>query len=150
MQAHLIDFAIVTALKIERDAVLSRLDEYKVIKEDFEPQVYYHGYVSIPGTTQRYTVVVTMLLDMGNDEAATATTRLLQRWQPVNLFMVGIAGGVRGRVDLGDVVVAKFVFYYQYSGHVKVSLALDLRKKISPTTTSGLEPQNLLKFCPEY
>lgn len=32
----------------------------------------------------------------------------------------------------------------------KVSPTLNLRKKISPTTTSGLEPQNLLKFCPEY
>ncbi|MBW4472433.1 MAG: SAVED domain-containing protein [Stenomitos rutilans HA7619-LM2] len=113
MQAHLVDFAIVTALKIERDAVLSRLNEYEVIKEDFEPQVYYHGYVSIPGTSERYTVVVTLLLDMGNDEAATATTRLLQRWQPANLLMVGIAGGVRDKADLGDVVVAKFVFYYE-------------------------------------
>ncbi len=113
MQTNSVDFAIVTALKVERDAVLSRLDEYEVIKEDFEPQVYYYGYVSIPGTTERYTVVVTLLLDMGNDEAATATTRLLQRWQPVNVFMVGIAGGVRGKVELGDVVVAKFVFYYE-------------------------------------
>lgn len=32
----------------------------------------------------------------------------------------------------------------------KVSPALNLGKKISPTTTSGLEPQNLFKFCPEY
>jgi hypothetical protein len=32
----------------------------------------------------------------------------------------------------------------------KVSPALNLGKKISPTAISGLEPQNLLKFCPEY
>ena len=113
MQTYLVDFAIVTALKVERDAVLSRLDEYEVIKEDFEPQVYYRGSIKIPGTSECYTIVVTLLLDMGNDEAATATTRLLQRWQPANLFMVGIAGGVRGKVELGDVVVAKFVFYYE-------------------------------------
>jgi nucleoside phosphorylase len=108
-----VDFAIVTALKVERDAVLSRLDEYEVVKEDFEPQVYYRGSIKIPGTSERYTVVVTLLLDMGNDEAAIATTRLLQRWKPANLLMVGIAGGVRGKVELGDVVVAKFVFYYE-------------------------------------
>ena len=113
MQPYLVDFAIVTALKVERDAVLSRLDEYEVVKEDFEPQVYYRGSIKILGTSECYTVVVTLLLDMGNDEAATATTRLLQRWQPANLFMVGIAGGVRGKVELGDVVVAKFVFYYE-------------------------------------
>jgi len=113
MQTDPVDFAIVTALKVERDAVLSRFDEHELIKEDFEPQVYYYGYVSIPGKTERYTVVLMLLLDIGNDEAATATTRLLQRWQPANLLMVGIAGGVRGKVELGDVVVAKFVFYYE-------------------------------------
>ncbi|MBD0347138.1 MAG: SAVED domain-containing protein, partial [Coleofasciculus sp. Co-bin14] len=37
----------------------------------------------------------------------------LNRWHPSNVLMLGIAGGVRGKVELGDVVVAKFVFYYE-------------------------------------
>ncbi len=32
----------------------------------------------------------------------------------------------------------------------KVSPALNLGKKIPPTSESGFEPQNLLKFCPDY
>ncbi len=108
-----IDFAFVTALKIERDAVLSRLDKYEVIQDDYEPLTYYYGHVNIPGSDEQYTVVVIGLLDMGNDEAAIATTKLLQRWHPENAMMVGIAGGVRDKVELGDVVVSKFAYYYE-------------------------------------
>lgn len=109
-----IDFAVVTALKLERDAVLKRLDEgYKSVQEDKEPLTYYYGQVTIPASGERYTVVVVMLLGMGNDEAAVATTRLIQRWQPEHVLMVGIAGGVPGKVSLGDVVVAESCYYYE-------------------------------------
>ena len=113
MQSSSVDFAIVTALKIERDAVLNRLDEYEIVQDDFEPLTYYYGHVDLPASAERYVIVLMLLLDMGNDEAATATTRLLHRWHPANLLMVGIAGGVQGKVELGDVVVARFVFYYE-------------------------------------
>jgi nucleoside phosphorylase len=108
-----VDFAIITALRVERDAVRQRFDTCEVVLEDFEPLVYYGGHVNIPSTDECYTVVLVELLNMGNDEAAVATTKLLQRWQPKNLIMVGIAGGVREKVDLGDVVVSKFCYYYE-------------------------------------
>jgi len=113
MRNNSIDVAIITAIRIERDAVRNRLDSYDVVQEDFEPLTYYRGRVNIPGSDEYYTVVLIGLLDMGNNEAAVATTKLLQRWQPANLMMVGIAGGVRGKVKLGDVVVSKFCHYYE-------------------------------------
>ncbi|WP_204103267.1 MULTISPECIES: hypothetical protein [Spirulina sp. CCY15215] len=108
-----VDFGIVTALKIERDALLKRLDSYKEIKDENEPLPFYLGQIAIPGSTEYYTIVVCLLLDMGNNEAAVATTRLIQRWQPAHVLMVGIAGGIRGKVELGDVVVARYSFYYE-------------------------------------
>ncbi len=57
--------------------------------------------------------MVITLLEMGNQEAAIASMEVLRRWQPENVIMVGIAGGVPDKVTLGDVVVAKFVFYYE-------------------------------------
>lgn len=113
METGSVDFVIVTALKIERDAILKRLDSYKPIQDDFEPITYYYGSLSIPSSGENYTVVVIMLLDMGNDEAAVGTTRAIQRWQPANVLMVGIAGGVPKKVALGDVVVADFCYYYE-------------------------------------
>ena len=109
-----IDFAVVTALKLEREALLKRLDEgYQSLQEDNEPLTYYYGHVTIPSSGERYTVVVVMLLGMGNEEAAVATTRVIQRWQPEHVLMVGIAGGVPGKVALGDVVVTDSIYYYE-------------------------------------
>jgi nucleoside phosphorylase len=109
-----IDFAIITALKIERDAVLRRMDDgYETVQEDTEPLTFYLGHITIPSSGERYSVVVVMLLGLGNEEAAVATTRLIHRWQPDHVLMVGIAGGVPGKVSLGDVVVADSVHYYE-------------------------------------
>jgi nucleoside phosphorylase len=60
-------------------------------------------------------VVVVQLLDMGNVEAAVAATRIIQRWLPQNILMVGIAGGVRTKVALGDVVVSQYCYYYEFA-----------------------------------
>lgn len=68
---------------------------------------------NIPTTGEHYEVVVVMSLGMGNEEAAYVTMATIERWRPENVIMVGIAGGVRGKVGLGDIVVANSVFYYE-------------------------------------
>ncbi|BAZ18987.1 putative nucleoside phosphorylase (plasmid) [Calothrix sp. NIES-4071] len=113
MKNNSVDFAIITALRVERDAVRERLDTCEIVQDDFDPLTYYYGRVNIPGSDEYYTVVLVGLLNMGNNSAAVATTRLLQRWETKNLMMVGIAGGVREKVDLGDVVVSQFCHYYE-------------------------------------
>src|SRR5207237_4113163 len=105
IQSPPVDFAFVTALPIERDALLRRLERREVVQDDFEPLTYYRGRISIPTTGEYYEVVVVMLLGMGNDEAAVSTVRVIDRWRPAYIFMVGIAGGVPGKVSLGDVVI---------------------------------------------
>lgn len=113
MMPDQIDFAIVTALQIERKAVTDRLSDLVSIQEDGEPITYYKGSVEKPGSAGKYRVVVTELLGVGNDEAAVATIRLVKRWNPSNVILVGIGGGVPGKVQLGDVVVAEHVYYYE-------------------------------------
>ena len=66
-----IDFAIVTALPIERDAILRRLEGREVIQDDFEPLTYYRGRISLPATGEYYEIVVVMLLGMGTRMLAT-------------------------------------------------------------------------------
>jgi nucleoside phosphorylase len=108
-----IDFAIMTALQIERDAVRCRLDGYEAIQDEGDPHSYYYGYIKIPGSDERYSVVVVMCLGMGNDEAVATAMRVIERWQPSNIIMVGIGGGVPSKVALGDVVVGEFCYYYE-------------------------------------
>ncbi len=108
-----VDFAIITALPVERQAVVRRLTAYRKIQEAGEPLTFYLGHLDIPGEATPYSVVVTQLLDMGNLDAAATTVRVLQRYRPRNVLMVGIAGGVAGKVKLGDVVVARHACYYE-------------------------------------
>lgn len=108
-----IDFGIVTALNVECEAVRRRLESYETVQEDGDPHTYYYGNINVVGSDERYTVVVVKLLSMGNDEAVATAARLINRWQPANIIMVGIGGGVRGKVALGDVVVAEFSHYYE-------------------------------------
>jgi deoxycytidine triphosphate deaminase len=108
-----IDFAFVTALPKERDAVLKHLVSYKKVQFGFEPLTYYRGRINIPTTDEYYEVVVVMLLGMGTGEATIGAMAVIERWQPKNVIMVGIAGGVPSKVALGDIVVANFVFYYE-------------------------------------
>jgi deoxycytidine triphosphate deaminase len=111
-----IDFAFVTALPKERDALLKHLGPYKKVQFGFEPLTYYRGRIKIPitdATDEYYEVVVVMLLGMGTGEATIGAMSVIERWQPKNVIMVGIAAGVPGKVALGDIVVADFVFYYE-------------------------------------
>ena len=108
-----IDIAVITALPVERRAVVCRLDAVKKMQFDDEPLTFYGGLVTIPGEATPFTVVVTQLGDMGNADASVVATRVLQRWKPRNVLMVGIAGGVQDKVALGDVVVAQYAFYFE-------------------------------------
>jgi len=113
---HEVDFAIITALEIEAKAVVSRLKDRTVKRfEDKDIRTYHCGTVPIPGTDQRYRVVVITLPSMGTISAANAVTDTIVHWNPRYVLMVGIAGGIpQDDLDLGDVVVAEQVVGYDY------------------------------------
>jgi nucleoside phosphorylase len=108
-----IDFGIIAALAVEREALVRRLEDVEKMQPDGEPLTFYVGKVSVPGEGKPFTIVVTQLLDMGNADAGITTTRVIQRWRPRNVLMVGIAGGVKGKASLGDVAVAQYAYYYE-------------------------------------
>lgn len=108
-----IDFAVITALQVERDAVVRRLESCEKQQFDGDSLTYYVGTLKIPGEPQPYSVVVTQLLEMGISDAAIATTTVINRWHPRNVLMVGIAGGVRDKAALGDVLVSQYAYYYE-------------------------------------
>jgi nucleoside phosphorylase len=107
-----VDFLIITALPEERDAVLDLLAPHQKVQRTGSP-TYYRA--TIPGYAQDsvYAVAVTMLTQMGNVEAAQHTTQAIQDLAPDYILMVGIAGGVKQAVRLGDVIVAEQVLYYE-------------------------------------
>ena len=107
-----IDVLIVTALQEERDALLGLLPGARQVQRPGSP-TYYTASLQAPGRLRRPRIAVMMLTGMGNVIAAQQTTRALDDLAPAYLLMVGIAGGVRGRVRLGDVLIADQVLYYE-------------------------------------
>src|SRR6266508_263489 len=131
-----IDFLIVTALPEERDALLALLDSVQKIWNEGSP-TYYRAKIPAYATDGEYQVVVTMLNDMGNVEAAQHTTQAIHDLGPDYVLMVGIAGGVRGKVQLGDVIVARQVIYYE---HAKLTPAdLEARPSAYPADPTLLD-----------
>jgi nucleoside phosphorylase len=105
------DVLIVTALKVEREAVLAQLTNAVKIQKEDSP-TYYTSSVAV-GETQTYSIVVVSLLEMGNTEAAVRTASAIAEFKPRCVLMVGIAGGIESQVKLGDVIVANQIFYYE-------------------------------------
>ena len=108
-----VDFAIVTALQIEREAVVARLENVVRVSDPDDAYTFHIGTIPL-GDKSSYTAVVMQLLEMGNIEAAASATSLLGRGKPKHVLLVGIAAGIgKNGVRIGDVVVASSVYYYE-------------------------------------
>jgi nucleoside phosphorylase len=85
-----IDFGIVTALQVERDAVLGRLENYESLKPEDEPLPLYRGRINLPNQRGSYNVIVCLLLSIGTTDAGVAATKVLERYNPAKLLLVGV------------------------------------------------------------
>lgn len=107
-----VDFLIVTALSEERDAIIDLLGACRQIRIN-ESLICYITHLAVQGVQNNYTIAVTMLSQMGNVEAGIHTTRAINVLKPRCVLMVGIAAGIKGKVELGDVIVSTEVIYYE-------------------------------------
>jgi nucleoside phosphorylase/ankyrin repeat protein len=112
-----VDFIVITPMPEERDAVLDQLPGYEKVAASHEDiRVYYRAEIplTVKHGTACYRVVVVPLTSMGHTQAATSTNDAIRRWQPRNVLLVGIAGGIaKAGVNLGDVLIADQVADYE-------------------------------------
>jgi len=112
-----VDFAIITALDLECQAVVCRLQSHKI--QTFEAtdiRTYHRGVVPTENSNGSYEIVVVLLPSMGNEPSTAATTDVIQQFNPSYVLMVGIAGGIpQDDLALGDVVVADQIILYEYA-----------------------------------
>ncbi|WP_435593041.1 hypothetical protein [Nocardia sp. bgisy118] len=99
---------ILTALNIEQDAVLEHLVDTTVYEHD-------KGTLFDVGTIAGYPGhhVAVGVTGAGTTTAAALTERARAEFSPAVMMFVGIAGGLRGKLSIGDVVVATKVHSYQ-------------------------------------
>lgn len=100
--------AILTALPLEYNAVLTHLADVERLKHPRYGTRARRG--RLPGTPW-----YVALVDMGEGTltAATLTERVLSWLEPEAVLFVGVAGGLKDDIDLGDVVVATKVYAVQ-------------------------------------
>lgn len=101
-------FVILTALGVEQDAVLEHLVDIEVHEHD-------KGTLFDVGTIAghpRHRVAVG-ITGAGTTTAATLTERARAEFSPTVMMFVGIAGGRRDSLSIGDVVVATKIHSYQ-------------------------------------
>ena len=106
-----IDFLLVTALPEERDALLKLITPTEKIINN--TQVIFLGKLINPKLGRSQQIAIIMLPQMGNVDAGIFTTIAIDYLQPDYVFMVGIAGGVKGKTGLGDVLISTEVIYYE-------------------------------------
>jgi nucleoside phosphorylase len=108
-----IDFAIITAIKIERLAVLKcfGIDE-DIDRSPKEHRTYWRTRLSLKDG-KFYEIVVAQSLDTANLQAALLTNDMLHHWKPNCVLMVGIAAAVERKQRLGDLIIGKEIYYYE-------------------------------------
>lgn len=115
-----VDVAIITVLPEEYHAVLRKLENVRhVIEPDGRANVYVWatGEIRSDDPETRHRLVVAMVGEAGEVSGALATKMTIDRWNPRDVLLVGIAGGVHDSVELGDIVVSRQIWGYEH-GHL--------------------------------
>lgn len=97
---------ILTALQVEYDAVKARLTD--LTRNDEGGTIFERG--RLPGT--RWSVVLA-LTGQGNDNAAAVTRHAYSLYLPGVLLFVGVAGGLKDDLQIGDVVIGDRIYDYR-------------------------------------
>lgn len=105
----LVDFAILAALPEEFLTTQKIFGHFQEITENADS--WYRTSIKGDGG-RRYQVVASFMTDMGPLEAQDLTAKIIARWDPAYIILVGIAGTFNKDVGLGDVVISQQVFYY--------------------------------------
>lgn len=106
-----IDFAIVTAIEVERRAVCKVFGLTHRVRKG--SRVYWRGAIPLKSGGV-YELVVAQGLDAANVDAAILTNDLIHHFRPHAALMIGIAASAKSeQAMLGDVVVGGEVYYYE-------------------------------------
>ena len=105
-------------LKIDFAVIATLDEEYRAVKEVFQLQEsdlkseknfsYYYKKIEEVG------VAFFKFTERGNLNSSSQTTEIINNFSPRFIILVGIAGGVKERINLGDVAVSDDLKYYEY------------------------------------
>lgn len=129
------DFFLLTAVDIERTAVLERLSDVRS-----EDAPFFAGTItSDRGTT--HNVLVAQSSESGTTRAAALTSKAIGSFRPQHVLLVGIAAGLRKNgVSLGDILVPGWIDPYEKVKKTRVAgqPRIEHREWMFPVTAGPL------------
>jgi nucleoside phosphorylase len=108
-----VDLGIVIPMKEEFREFFSEARGHLEHEVDYQLGEHYYRFTK-PGTD--YRCIATVVGDQGDEASLLATERLIAKYSPTSVAMIGIAGGLSSDVRLGDVVLATSIDSYFTSG----------------------------------
>lgn len=99
-----IDLGIFVALEVELASILTLDGSWSEIKVDHDHARYFSG--RFAGSQGVLSVVVTAAPRMGMPAAAVTASKLIYTFRPRVVAIAGICAGVRGKTELGDILIA--------------------------------------------
>jgi nucleoside phosphorylase len=100
----LVDFAIITGLDEEIGYLKTAITDLKEDEEFSDSEIWYRGRIRATNDTT-YSVVASFQNDMGPQQAHALTAKVIERWKPAYIVLIGIAGSFHKSVRLGHVIV---------------------------------------------
>jgi len=111
------DLAIVAALKhTELEAVLHLPAKWETFKLPNDPTEYHKGIFE--KENKKIKVLAAAAPQMGMVPASVITNKIITSFRPKHVVMVGIAGGVKGVGNFGDILITE-ISYDSGSGKIK-------------------------------
>ena len=102
--------AIITAVPVEKEAVRNLSNNWKLKSVEGDSALYYETEWKCKGEIKK--IIMTSLTQMGMVAAATLTTKVIYNFAPRYIIMPGIAGGVKGEYEFGDIILPREVKDY--------------------------------------
>jgi len=107
----LVDFAIITGLEEEWRYLKSVIEDFQEDETRDDNEVWYHGRIRADND-RAYSIVGSFQTDMGPQHANALTAKVIHRWDPAYIVLVGIAGSFKKDVRLGHVIVSVQIFFF--------------------------------------
>lgn len=104
------DMAVICALPEELEYVRQSLQEVIEFKVSDDDYTFLKGHF-VKGK-RKIKVVIAQSTHKGMVQAAALTTKLIYNFAPKYIAMTGIAAGIKEKVNLGDAVIAEYVWDY--------------------------------------
>lgn len=106
------DVAIVCAVDVEMDAVRRAFKDKHIERINFMNDTSDYYYVELNRKERNVRIIIAQQREMGMAAAANLAQSIIYHYSPCYMIMVGIAAGIGGEKNFGDIIVATEVWNY--------------------------------------